>query len=177
MTLSPIEPHGLRYAPPLPNAVAPPRVRVFVVHNHPVYRVGVVSVLAAEPGVLCVGEAADLAEAVHTAPPLAPDVLLLDRNMPDAADAETLARLRHQLPRLRLVVLASKLDPQAPKSLPVAGACLVLPRGTSAADLVAASAMCTTCPPAWPAHAGVRALAATANSAPTSRGASAICWP
>ena len=126
------------YAPHRPMAQATPRIRVFVVHNHPVFRFGVVSVLEAEASVQCVGEAADLAEALHTAAVLAPDVVVLDRNMPDASDTDALNTLRAQLPQARLIVLASKFDPQASSNTPVLGACTVLPRSTSAADLVAA---------------------------------------
>ena len=69
---------------------------------------------------------------------LAPDVVVLDRNMPDAGDADAINLLRAQLPLARLLVLASKFDPHANSGAPVLGACTVLPRSTSAADLVAA---------------------------------------
>lgn len=137
MTPTQLEPRAGFYAAHLATAQPAPRIRVFVVHNHPVFRFGVVSVLQAESSVQCVGEAADLAEALHTAAVLAPDVVVLDRNMPDAGDADALKTLRTQLPQARLIVLASKFDPQVSSS-PVLGACTVLPRSTSAADLVAA---------------------------------------
>jgi len=138
MTSTPFEPRAGFHAAHLPLANASPRIRVFVVHNHPAYRFGLVSVLESESSLLCVGEAADLAEAVHTAAMLAPDVVVLDRNMPDAGDADAMNLLRAQLPLARLLVLASKFDPQANSGAPVLGACTVLPRSTSAADLVAA---------------------------------------
>ncbi len=138
MSPTPIESRAGHFAAHLPAAGLASRIRVFVVHNHPVFRFGVVSVLQAQASLQCVGEAADLAEALHTAAMLAPDVMVLDRNMPDAGDAEALATLRAQLPQARLVVLASKFDPHTSSSTPVLGACTVLPRSVSAADLVAA---------------------------------------
>ena len=72
MTSTQFEPRAGFHAAHLPVANASPRIRVFVVHNHPAYRFGLVSVLESESSLLCVGEAADLAEAVHTAAMLAP---------------------------------------------------------------------------------------------------------
>jgi DNA-binding NarL/FixJ family response regulator len=79
MSSTQLESRAGLYAPHRPMAQATPRIRVFVVHNHPVFRFGVVSVLEAEASVQCVGEAADLAEALHTAAVLAPDVVVLER--------------------------------------------------------------------------------------------------
>ena len=137
MSPTPIESRAGHFAAHLPAAGLASRIRVFVVHNHPVFRFGVVSVLQSQASVQCVGEAADMAEALHTAAMLAPDVVVLDRNMPDASDAEALETLRAQLPQVLLVVLACKFDPQT-SSTPVLGACTVLPRSVSAPDLVAA---------------------------------------
>jgi len=138
MTLTQLESQASFRAVCMPAPREAPRIRVFVVHNHPIFRFGVVSVLGGESSLQCVGEAADLAEALHTAGRLAPDVVVLDRNMPDASDAEALKSLRAQLPQARWIVLASKLDPQVASSAPVLGVCTVLPRNTSAVDLVAA---------------------------------------
>ena len=138
MTPTPLEPRDGRFTALAPLQVTAPPIRVFVVHNHPVYRFGLVSVLQNEPSVRCVGEAADLAEALHTAPRLAPDVVVLDRNLPDAGDTEALETLGAQVPQARLIVLASKFDPQSASSTPVLGACTVLPRNSSASELVAA---------------------------------------
>lgn len=133
MSPTPFESRAGHFAAHLPATDSASPIRVFVVHNHPVFRFGVVSVLQSQASVQCVGEAADMTEALHTAAMLAPDVVVLDRNMPDASDTEALQTLRAQLPQVRLVVLASKFDPQTSSSAPVLGACTVLPRNGSAA--------------------------------------------
>lgn len=58
------------------------RIRVLVVDDHTVMRAGVIALLAPEPGVEVVGEAADGAEAVEQVRALEPDVALLDLRMP-----------------------------------------------------------------------------------------------
>ena len=138
MTQIQLEPRAAFHASLLSTAPPVPRIRVFVIHNHPVFRFGLVSVLRAELSLQCVGEAADLAEASHTAAALTPDVVVLDRNLPDAGDTGALNSLRAQLPQARLIVLASKFDPPVSSGAPVLGVCTVLPRSTSAADLVVA---------------------------------------
>ena len=54
-----------------------------------------------------VGEAADGVEAIERAPDTAPDVLLLDLNMPRLGGHEALPRLREVLPQTLIVVLTS----------------------------------------------------------------------
>lgn len=57
-------------------------IRVLVADDHPVVRAGIVGMLAVEPDLEVVGEAADGAEAVDLAARLKPDVVLMDLRMP-----------------------------------------------------------------------------------------------
>lgn len=57
-------------------------VRVLIADDHAVLRLGLRALIATEPGLLVVGEAASGAEAVEQARLLQPDVLLLDLVMP-----------------------------------------------------------------------------------------------
>ena len=58
-------------------------LRVLVVDDHPLFRIGVSTLLAAEPGIEVVGEAASGADAVASAAALQPDVVVMDLHLPD----------------------------------------------------------------------------------------------
>jgi NarL family two-component system response regulator LiaR len=73
-------------------------IRVFVVDDHPMIRHGLAAMLRAESGITWVGEAADAAEAIRTAPALAPDVVLMDLVMPRMDGVETISALRPLMP-------------------------------------------------------------------------------
>ena len=62
--------------------------------DHPMLREGLVAVLSTQPDFDVVGEAADGSEVVRLAQSLAPDVILLDLEMPDVDGIAALERLR-----------------------------------------------------------------------------------
>jgi NarL family two-component system response regulator LiaR len=111
-------------------------IRVFVVDDHPMIRHGLAAMIRAERGFEWVGDASDGAEAVLTAPPLAPDLLLVDLVMPRLDGVATIAALRPQLPRARFVVLTSLLDPTEVRRAMDAGANAYLLKNASAQELV-----------------------------------------
>lgn len=81
------------------------RIRVLVADDHPLFRRGVVSVLAAEDRLEVVGEAADGREAVEKAQELAPDVVLMDLMMPHIGGLEATSALRSLVPQANILVL------------------------------------------------------------------------
>lgn len=68
--------------------------RVLVIDDHPLFRKGVADLIAMEPSLQLVGEAADGTAGLQLAHELHPDLILLDLNMKGMDGIETLRRLR-----------------------------------------------------------------------------------
>jgi DNA-binding NarL/FixJ family response regulator len=116
---------------------APGRHHVVVVEDHPIFRDGVVQCLNAEPDFTVVGTwatgAVDTAQLAH----LAPDLVLMDIELPDASGIETTRRLRAAMPGLRVVMLTAFADPDLLFAAMQAGAVGYLLKHTAVAELVA----------------------------------------
>jgi NarL family two-component system response regulator LiaR len=135
-------------------------IRVFVLDDHPMIRHGLAAMLASERGVAWVGEAGDAAEAVRSAPALAPDVMLVDLEMPRMDGIAALAALRPLLPRTRFVVLLATLEAEAVRRAIASGAAGVLPKDASTPELINVI---------HAAHFGYRLLAPAVNDAVAAR--------
>ncbi|HZO96342.1 MAG TPA: response regulator transcription factor [Gaiellaceae bacterium] len=83
------------------------RRRVLVVDDHPSFRRSAAALLAAE-GFEVVGEAEDGASALALAAELAPDVVLLDVQLPDIDGFEVAARLRERGGDEAIVLVSSR---------------------------------------------------------------------
>jgi DNA-binding NarL/FixJ family response regulator len=84
-----------------------PARRVLVVDDHPSFRRCAGALLRAE-GFEVVGEAADGTAALTLAAELAPDLVLLDIQMPDLDGFEVAAELLARDPGLRIVLVSSR---------------------------------------------------------------------
>jgi DNA-binding NarL/FixJ family response regulator len=82
-------------------------VRVLVADDEAMIRAGVRAILAADPGVEVVGEAADGRQAVELARRHRPDVALLDIRMPGADGMTALAELRAAVPDTAVIMLTT----------------------------------------------------------------------
>lgn len=72
------------------------RHSILLVDDHPMMRRGMRQLLELEDDLAVVGEASNGEEALRLMPDLAPDLILLDNNMPALNGIETLKRLRQQ---------------------------------------------------------------------------------
>lgn len=82
-------------------------LRLLVVDDHPVVRMGLVAMLSEHADFEVVGEAADGAEAVLLAARLAPDVVLMDLRMPVMDGPEATARMLATSPAPAVLVLTT----------------------------------------------------------------------
>jgi DNA-binding NarL/FixJ family response regulator len=82
-------------------------LRLLVVDDHPVVRMGLVAMLSEQADFEVVGEAADGAEAVLLAARLHPDVVLMDLRMPVMDGAEATAKMLADPPAPAVLVLTT----------------------------------------------------------------------
>ncbi len=80
-------------------------IKVLLVDDHTLFRRGVAAVLANEEGLEVVGEAADGLEAIEKAKEIAPDVILMDLNMPRCSGLEAIQALQAEMPQVNILVL------------------------------------------------------------------------
>ena len=85
-------------------------IRLLVVDDHPLFRRGVTALLATQPQLQVVGEAADAGEALRRAVQLQPDVVLLDHHMPGVSGVDLLPGLRKAAPAARVLMLTVSED-------------------------------------------------------------------
>ena len=91
-------------APARPDATK--RIRVLLADDHPVVRKGILAGLEKCTHLEIVGEAADGEEALQRARELSPDVLLADIEMPHLTGLALAAKLREELPKVKVLVLS-----------------------------------------------------------------------
>lgn len=82
-------------------------IRVVLADDHALIRAGLCSIVAAEPDLALVGEAATSDAAWELCSALRPDVLLLDLRMPGPPATETVPWVRTHCPMTRIVVLTA----------------------------------------------------------------------
>lgn len=82
------------------------KIRVLIVDDHAMMRLGLAEAITGERDLTLVGEAANGAQALQLYREHRPDVVTMDFQMPDADGAQTTARLRSEFPDARVVVLS-----------------------------------------------------------------------
>ncbi|RFA10558.1 DNA-binding response regulator [Subtercola boreus] len=113
-------------------------IRLLLVDDQALLRLGFRMVLEAEPGFVVVGEASDGASGVREATALRPDVILMDVRMPGMNGIEATRAIVREVPESRVLILTTfDLDEYAFEALR-AGASGFLLKDARPAELVAA---------------------------------------
>jgi DNA-binding NarL/FixJ family response regulator len=87
-------------------------IKVLLVDDHPVVRSGIRTLIEQVPDIDVIGEASTGAEALKMARELAPDVLLLDMEMPDISGNQVASQLLKEGSAVRILALSAHDDRQ-----------------------------------------------------------------
>jgi two-component system nitrate/nitrite response regulator NarL len=110
--------------------------RVLLVDDHDLFRTGLVNLLT-EQGVHVVGEAGNGEKALRLVRDLAPDVVVMDLNMPGISGVDATREISAVAPRTRVVVLTISADNGDVVDAVMAGACGYLLKDSSIQQLIA----------------------------------------
>lgn len=98
------------------------KIKVLIVDDHEVLRVGLRSLLSRERGIEVVGEAGMAEAAVDLVGRLRPDVVIMDVRLPDRSGVEACREIRSADPTTRVIMLTSYADDEAVFGSIIAGA-------------------------------------------------------
>jgi DNA-binding NarL/FixJ family response regulator len=98
------------------------RIRVAVVEDDSRLRRTFTDILDSAADCECVGVFATGAQAVDRIPPLLPDVIVMDVNLPDSSGVECVAALAPQLPETQILMVTVYQDPETTFDALAAGA-------------------------------------------------------
>ncbi|MBI3979196.1 MAG: response regulator transcription factor [Chloroflexi bacterium] len=102
--------------------MASSQVKLLIVDDHKVVRLGLATLFATVPHCSVVGEADSAAQAVAEADRCRPDVVILDVRLPDGSGVEACREIRSQRPETRVIMLTSYADEDAVIASILAGA-------------------------------------------------------
>jgi DNA-binding NarL/FixJ family response regulator len=118
--------------------MATSRIRVLLVDDHQVVRMGLAALFSTVPRVEVVGEAGNVAESIAEARRCHPDVVLMDVRLPDGSGVEACREIRSERPETAVIMLTSYNDEDAVIAAILAGAAGYLLKGTNPARLIEA---------------------------------------
>ena len=111
-------------------------LRILIVDDHPAFRRALREFLHQQPRLSVVGEASNGYEAIAHAYTLRPDVILMDIAMPHMDGIEATARIRAELPGLRILGLSMQARNEAASTIERAGADGFFVKGTDTQRLL-----------------------------------------
>lgn len=113
-------------------------IKLLIVEDHHLVRVGLRGILEDAVGIELVGEAETGEQALSLSRILNPDVILMDISLPGLSGFETSSRILRQNPEVRIVVLTAHTQPPFPARLLDLGASGFLTKACEAEELVRA---------------------------------------
>ena len=113
-------------------------IRTLVVDDHPLFRDGLTGLLATVPDIEVVGTTGTGEEAVRLTASLAPDVVLMDLNLPGISGLEAVRRILREQPQVSVLVVTMIDDDDAVAAALRVGARGYVLKGAAQEDVLAA---------------------------------------
>ena len=114
------------------------KIRVLIVDDHSVVRMGLRMFFDHQPDIEVVGEATDGSEGVAMARRLEPDVILMDLLMPNMDGITAIGRIKAELPLTEIVTMTSFIEEEKVTSALEAGASGYVLKDAEAEEVAAA---------------------------------------
>jgi two-component system, NarL family, response regulator DevR len=113
-------------------------LKILLVDDHEVVRVGLRTLIGRQPGMEVVGEAGTANSAVLLARQLAPDIVVLDVRLPDCTGLTACRQIKADRPETRVIILTSYPDDQVIFDAIAAGADGYVLKFVGSGDLIQA---------------------------------------
>ncbi|WP_296403530.1 response regulator [Psychrobacter sp.] len=113
-------------------------IKVLVVDDHDLVRMGISRMLTDDADIEVIGEADSGETAIRMVKALAPDVVLLDVNMPNIGGVETTKRLRQFDDKVKILAVSSVSSQPYPSMLLKAGVNGYITKGTPLEEMIKA---------------------------------------
>ena len=114
------------------------QIKILLVDDHEVVRMGLRTLLERRENIAVVGEAGTVEEAVAAAARTEPDVIVMDIRLPDGSGVDACREIRGQRPETKVIMLTSYADDEAIYGSIMAGAAGYLLKQTRGQDLASA---------------------------------------
>ena len=116
--------------------IAADKIRILIVDDHALFRVGISNILGQVREFDVVGEAADGRAALEMAGAVSPSIVLMDLSLPAPGGLETTQRIRREFPATAVVVMAQDEDEESLFASIKAGAAAFVIKDISPDDLI-----------------------------------------
>lgn len=113
-------------------------IRVFLLDDHEMVRMGLRKLLESAGDIEVIGEAGTAATAIARIPALRPDVAILDARLPDGNGIEVCRQIRSAEPSVKAIILTSFDDDEALFAAIMAGAAGYILKQVTSQDLLSA---------------------------------------
>ena len=113
-------------------------LKIIIVDDHEVVRLGLRTLLERHPDFRVVGEAASAREAVQKAQLLRPDVVIMDIRLPGGSGIDACRKIVEQVPEARVIMLTSYAEDEMLFDAISAGACGYVLKQIGSDDLIRA---------------------------------------